>query len=116
MRPLCLLNLLQIKSPSIRDEHGEPLSQGSIINLIDQRVKKLTPEFTSYTIAKMGLWALTKTSAQALAPNIRVNAIGPGPTLQGARQSKEHFETQRKNTVLERGLTHLKLSQLLDIY
>ena len=90
-------------SPSIRDEHGEPLSQGSIINLIDQRVKKLTPEFTSYTIAKMGLWALTKTSAQALAPNIRVNAIGPGPTLQGERQSKEHFETQRKNTVLERG-------------
>ena len=65
-------------SPSIRDEHGEPLSQGSIINLIDQRVKKLTPEFTSYTIAKMGLWALTKTSAQALAPNIRVNAIAPG--------------------------------------
>ena len=90
-------------SPIIRDEHGEPLSKGSIINLIDQRVKKLTPEFTSYTIAKMGLWALTKTSAQALAPNIRVNAIGPGPTLQGARQSKEHFETQRKNTVLERG-------------
>ena len=51
----------------------------------------------------MGLWALTKTSAQALAPYIRVNAIGPGPPLQGARQSKEHFETQRKNTVLQRG-------------
>lgn len=85
------------------DENGEPLAQGLIINLIDQRVKKLTPEFTSYTIAKMGLWALTQTSAQALAPNIRVNAIGPGPTLKGARQSEEHFEKQRKNTVLGRG-------------
>ena len=51
----------------------------------------------------MGLWALTQTSAQALAPNIRVNAIGPGPTLKGVRQSKEHFENQRKNTVLGRG-------------
>jgi NAD(P)-dependent dehydrogenase (short-subunit alcohol dehydrogenase family) len=52
--------------------------------MIDQRVRKLTPEFMTYTIAKMGLWALTRTAAQALAPDIRVNAIGPGPTLQGA--------------------------------
>ena len=89
--------------PATDDENGEPLAQGLIINLIDQRVKKLTPEFTSYTIAKMGLWALTQTSAQALAPNIRVNAIGPGPTLKGARQSDEHFEIQRKNTILGRG-------------
>ena len=89
--------------PINNDKNGEPVSQGLIINLIDQRVKKLTPEFTSYTIAKMGLWALTQTSAQALAPNIRVNAIGPGPTLKGVRQSEEHFENQRKNTVLGRG-------------
>ena len=59
----------------------------------------------------MGLWALTRTSAQALAPDVRVNAIGPGPTLQGARQSKEHFDNQRKATVLKRGQTHL-ISQL----
>ena len=50
-----------------------------VINMIDQRVHKLTPEFMTYTIAKMGLWALTRTAAQALAPQIRVNAIGPGP-------------------------------------
>ena len=57
----------------------------------------------SYTLAKMGLWALTQTAAQALAPAIRVNAIGPGPTLIGARQSPDHFARQRANTVLRRG-------------
>ena len=71
--------------------------------MIDQRVHKLTPEFMTYTIAKMGLWALTRTAAQALAPQIRVNAIGPGPTLQGARQSDSHFTRQRAATVLGRG-------------
>ena len=85
------------------DEQGEPVATGLIVNMLDQRVRKLTPEFMTYTLAKMGLWALTQTSAQALAPAIRVNAIGPGPTLQGARQTAAHFATQRQNTVLERG-------------
>jgi NAD(P)-dependent dehydrogenase (short-subunit alcohol dehydrogenase family) len=57
----------------------------------------------TYTIAKMGLWAFTQTAAQALAPHVRVNGIGPGPTLQGHRQSKTHFDGQRKATILERG-------------
>lgn len=85
------------------DANNEPLAQGLIVNMIDQRVRKLTPEFASYTIAKMGLWALTQTAAQALAPHVRVNGIGPGPTLQGARQTLEHFQKQRENTVLTRG-------------
>jgi len=85
------------------DEDGEPQATGLIVNMIDQRVRKLTPEFMSYTIAKMGLWALTRTSAQALAPHVRVNAIGPGPTMQGTRQSAEHFARQRAATVLGRG-------------
>lgn len=89
--------------PAVMDENGEPLAQGLIVNMIDQRILKLTPEFSSYTIAKMGLWALTRTAAQGLAPHIRVNAIGPGPTLQGARQSAEHFARQRAATVLGRG-------------
>lgn len=89
--------------PAVTDDHGEPLAQGLVINMIDQRILKLTPEFSSYTIAKMGLWALTRTAAQGLAPHIRVNAIGPGPTLQGARQSADHFARQRANTVLGRG-------------
>ncbi|HSF64258.1 MAG TPA: SDR family oxidoreductase [Paracoccaceae bacterium] len=86
-----------------RDAAGEPVATGLVVNMIDQRVLKLTPEFMTYTIAKMGLWAFTRTAAQALAPAIRVNAIGPGPTLQGARQSAEHFARQRAATVLGRG-------------
>lgn len=92
----------QIPDP-VLDENGEPKAQGLVINMVDQRVRKLTPEFMTYTLAKMGLWAFTQTAAQALAPKCRVNAIGPGPTLQGARQSAEHFATQRSATVLERG-------------
>lgn len=86
-----------------QDQRAEPLATGLIINMVDQRVRKLTPEFMTYTLAKAALWTLTQTSAQALAPAIRVNAIGPGPTLQGARQSAEHFAAQRAATVLERG-------------
>jgi NAD(P)-dependent dehydrogenase (short-subunit alcohol dehydrogenase family) len=59
----------------------------------------------TYTIAKMGLWAFTRTAAQALAPDIRVNAIGPGPTLRGAPPDRGHFEAQRAATILERGAT-----------
>ena len=67
------------------DDAGEPVAQALVVNMIDQRARKLTPEFMTYTIAKMGLWAFTQTAAQALAPAVRVNAIGPGPTLRGGR-------------------------------
>ena len=89
--------------PILQDDAGEPLASGLVVNMIDQRVRKLTPEFMTYTIAKMGLWAMTQTIAQALAPAIRVNAIGPGPTLRGARQSEAHFAAQRAGTVTGRG-------------
>lgn len=82
---------------------GEPLAQAQVINMIDQRVLKPTPEFMTYALAKAALWWLTQTSAQGLAPDIRVNAIGPGPTLQGPRQSPEAFSDQRAATLLERG-------------
>jgi len=85
------------------DKNHEPRATGLIVNMIDQRVRKLTPQFSTYTLSKMGLWALTKTSAQALAPVIRVNGIGPGPTLKGSRQTDAHFQGQRKNTLLQRG-------------
>ncbi|MEL7213596.1 MAG: SDR family oxidoreductase [Pseudomonadota bacterium] len=88
---------------AIADGQGEPLAQGLIVNMIDQRVRALTPEFMTYTLAKMGLWALTQTAAQALAPHVRVNAIGPGPTLQGGRQAPEQFAKQRGATILKRG-------------
>ncbi|SFD57199.1 NAD(P)-dependent dehydrogenase, short-chain alcohol dehydrogenase family [Sulfitobacter brevis] len=85
------------------DSSGEPRSVGLILNMVDQKVRKLTPDFMTYTIAKMGLWAMTQTTAQALAPAIRVNAIGPGPTLKGHRQRQRHFEHQRAKMLLERG-------------
>lgn len=98
------------------DEAGEPVATGLIVNMVDMRVRKLTPEFMSYTIAKMGLWALTRTAAQALTPAIRVNAIGPGPTLQGHRQSEDHFKTQRANTVLERGANPSDITAALGYF
>lgn len=81
----------------------EPVARAAVINLIDQRVLKLTPEFSTYMIAKMGLWALTRTAAQGLAPRVRVNAIGPGPALRGVRQSDGHFAAQRRAVPLGRG-------------
>ena len=102
--PFVLTQALAAQVPDpVTDDLGEPVAQGLVVNMIDQRVHKLTPEFMTYTIAKMGLLALTRTSAQALAPRVRVNAIGPGPTLQGARQSAEHFAGQRAATILGRG-------------
>lgn len=88
---------------AVSDENGEPVAAGLIVNMIDQRVRKLTPEFMTYTVAKTGLWGMTRTTAQALAPDIRVNAIGPGPTLRGTRQSDSHFQAQRAATILKRG-------------
>jgi len=89
--------------PTLTDAAGDPMASACVINMIDQRVRKPTPEFMTYTLAKMGLWAFTRTASQALAPQIRVNAIGPGPTMQGARQSARHFATQRAATILKRG-------------
>lgn len=82
---------------------GESRASGLIVNMIDQRIWKPTPEFSTYTIAKFGLWALTQTAAQGLSPRIRVNAVGPGPTLRNARQSESDFAAQRKATLLQRG-------------
>ncbi len=98
------------------DDAGEPLAAGLIVNMVDQRVRKLTPEFMTYTIAKMGLWAMTRTTAQALAPAIRVNGIGPGPTLQGGRQSAEHFAKQRAATVLGRGANPADITGALGYF
>jgi NAD(P)-dependent dehydrogenase (short-subunit alcohol dehydrogenase family) len=78
---------------------------GNIINLIDERVWHLTPHFASYTVSKAGLWTLTQTLALALAPAIRVNAIGPGPTLPSPRQSPEQFVAFSRKMPLGRGTT-----------
>lgn len=101
---------------AVPDAAGEPVAQGLIVNMIDQRVHKLTPEFMTYTLAKMGLWALTQTAAQGLAPHVRVNGIGPGPTLQGGRQSDSHFARQRAATVLKRGANPSDITAALGFF
>lgn len=101
--PFVLTQALAAQLPPAPAQEGEPVAHGLVVNMVDQRVLKPTPAFMSYSLAKAGLWALTRTSAQALAPHIRVNAIGPGPTMQGIRQSDEHFARQRAATILQRG-------------
>ncbi|USG62383.1 SDR family oxidoreductase [Sneathiella marina] len=77
--------------------------QGNIVNIIDQRVFNLRPEFLSYTLSKAGLWTLTQTMAMSMAPKIRVNAIGPGPTLANTRQSTAQFKQQQASVPLGYG-------------
>ena len=78
-------------------------AEGVVINMIDQRVWSLTPHFVSYTVSKAGLWALTQTMALALAPRIRVNAIGPGPALPSPRQTEAQFARQSASVPLGHG-------------
>ncbi len=85
------------------DQLGEPVAQGLVVNLIDQKVRKLTPQQMTYSIAKLGLWGFTQMAAQELGSRVRVNAIGPGPTLQAADQPAEIYQKSRAATVLGRG-------------
>lgn len=84
--------------------HGiAPDAEALVVNIIDQRVWRLTPRFFSYTLSKSALWTATQTMAQALAPRIRVNAIGPGPTLPNERQSPADFRKQADALLLKHG-------------
>lgn len=79
-------------------------ANNSVVNIIDQRVKKLTPQFLSYTASKAALMTVTVTLAQALGPQgIRVNAVGPGPTLKNPRQSDDDWRRQNAATILGHG-------------
>ena len=84
-----------------------------IVNIIDQRVLRPTPQFFSYALSKAGLWDATRMMAQALAPNIRVNGIGPGPTLPSTHQSAEEFEAEAKNILLQKRTTPEEIAQAL---
>ncbi len=86
---------------------------GNIINIIDQRVWRLNPSFFSYTLAKSALWTATRTMAQSLAPRIRVNAIGPGPTLPSSRMTDEEFAKQQSLTPLGHGTSPEEISRAI---
>ncbi|MGY5802621.1 SDR family oxidoreductase [Rhizobium sp. LEGMi12c] len=74
---------------------------GLIVNMVDQRVWALNPRFYSYTLSKAALWTATQTMAQSFAPRIRVNAIGPGPTVRSVRQTEEDFQAQIDGLILK---------------
>jgi NAD(P)-dependent dehydrogenase (short-subunit alcohol dehydrogenase family) len=86
-------------------------AEGLVVNLIDQRVWSLTPHFVSYTVSKAALWTLTQTMALALAPRIRVNAIGPGPALPSPRQSPEQFARQEAGVPLRHGTSPAEIAR-----
>ena len=88
----------------------------NIINIIDQRVFKLTPFFFSYTISKTGLYTLTKTSAMSLSPHIRVNGIAPGPTMKNKRQTEKHFKKQYMATPLKRQVDVEEICNAVDFF
>lgn len=85
-------------------------ARGHVVNIVDQRVLRLTPYFATYSISKFALWGMTQTMALALAPRIQVNAIGPGPTMQGARQSDEHFDRQDRSMPLGHGASPAEIA------
>jgi NAD(P)-dependent dehydrogenase (short-subunit alcohol dehydrogenase family) len=88
----------------------------NIINIIDQRVFKLTPFFFSYTLSKTGLYTLTKTSAMSLSPNIRVNGIAPGPTIKNKRQTEKHFKKQYLATPLKQQVNIKEICNAVDFF
>ena len=95
---------VNLKAPAILTQDFKKYlksNKGNIVNIIDQRIFKLTPYFFSYTLSKTGLQTLTKISAMALSPNIRVNGIAPGPTIKNKRQSERHFKKQWKSLILK---------------
>lgn len=85
--------------------------EGVVVNMLDQRVWSLTPHFVSYTVSKAGLWALTQSLALALAPRIRVNAIGPGPAMPSARQTAGQFARQCHSVPLRRGTSPAEVAR-----
>ena len=110
---------INLKAPAILSrEFGKNIKgkNNNIINIIDQRVFKLTPFFFSYTLSKTGLYTLTKTSAMSLAPRVRVNGIAPGPTIKNKRQSKGHFRRQYLSTLLKKQVDVEEICSAVDFF
>jgi len=110
---------INLKAPALLSKEFSKNIRGknnNIINIIDQRVFKLTPFFFSYTLSKTGLYTLTKTSAMSLAPRVRVNGIAPGPTIKNKRQSKGHFRRQYLSTLLKKQVDVEEICSAVDFF
>ena len=106
LAPAALIKQFTIQSPKNK--------VSNIINIIDQRVFKLTPIFMSYTLSKSALYTLTKTMAMRLGPNIKVNGIAPGPVIKSKRQSTIHFNSQAKSTLLGKSVDLKDICDTVD--
>jgi len=110
---------INLKAPAYLTKEFSKNTKGknnNIINIIDQRVFKLTPFFFSYTLSKTGLYTLTKTSAMELAPNVRVNGIAPGPTIKNNRQTEVHFKKQYLATPLKQQVNVKDICSAVDFF
>ena len=110
---------INLKAPAYLTKEFAKNTRGknnNIINIIDQRVFKLTPYFFSYTLSKTGLYTLTKTSAMSLSPNVRVNGIAPGPTIKNKRQSEKHFKNQYLATPLKQQVDVNEICNAVDLF
>ena len=110
---------VNLKGPALLSKGFAKNTRGTnnnIINIIDQRVFKLTPFFFSYTLSKTGLYTLTKTSAMSLAPKVRVNGIAPGPTIKNKRQSEKHFKKQYFATPMRRQVDVNEICNAVDFF
>ena len=108
-----------LKGPALLSKEFSKNIRGknnNIINIIDQRIFKLTPYFFSYTLSKTGLYTLTKTSAMSLSPNVRVNGIAPGPTIKNKRQSDKHFKSQYLATPLKQQVDVREICNAVDFF
>jgi len=108
-----------LKAPALLSKEFSKNVRGknnNIINIIDQRIFKLTPYFFSYTLSKTGLYTLTKTSAMSLSPSIRVNGIAPGPTIKNKRQSEKHFKSQYLATPLKKQVEVNEVCNAVDFF
>tara|TARA_B100000989_G_scaffold219887_1_gene167771 strand:- start:625 stop:1380 length:756 start_codon:yes stop_codon:yes gene_type:complete len=108
-----------LKAPALLSKEFSKNIRGknnNIINIIDQRVFKLTPFFFSYTLSKTGLYTLTKTSAMSFSPRIRVNGIAPGPTIKNKRQSEKHFKSQYLATPLKQKVNVNEICNAVDFF
>ncbi len=103
--PLVLAQVFARRLPQDRE--------GLIVNLLDQRVLRPTPEFFSYSLSKAALWDATRMLAQALAPHIRVNAIGPGPTLPSIHQDQAAFDAEAQTTLMQRPVSPSEIALAL---
>ena len=110
---------INLKAPAYLTKEFAKNTRGrnnNIINIIDQRVFKLTPFFFSYTLSKTGLYTLTKTSAMSLSPYVRVNGIAPGPTIKNKRQSEKHFKNQYLATPLKHQVDVNEICNAVDFF